>query len=166
VPPRRLVAPAAVLDFSAEAQADADFVLEVDHIREWEGRNGALPRGGWLLFRTGWDARSNDDALFRNVDDTGSHTPGFSVECSKWLSEEAPIMGVGVETVGTDAGGAHAFDPPFPCHTFLLGAGKYGLTQLQNLSRLPAHGAVVIASPLPIVGGSGSPTRVLALVEH
>ena len=77
-----------------------------------------------------------------------------------------PVQGVGVETVGTDAGLAHSFDPPFPCHSFLLGHDKYGLTQLQNLSQLPATGAVVIAGPLPIVHGSGSPCRVLALVEH
>jgi kynurenine formamidase len=75
-------------------------------------------------------------------------------------------MGFGVETVGTDAGAAHSFDPAFPCHTFLLGAGKYGLTQLQNLALLPPTGAVLVVAPLPIVGGSGSPTRVLALVER
>ena len=86
--------------------------------------------------------------------------------CAKWLAEETPIQGIGVETVGTDAGAAHSFDPPFPCHSFLLGHGKYGLTQLQNVATLPATGAVVIAGPLPIVGGSGSPCRVLALVEH
>ena len=56
-----------------------------------------------------------------------------------------------METVGTDAGAAHSFDPPFPCHASLLGAGKYGLTQLQNLALLPPDGAVVIAGPLPII---------------
>ena len=88
------------------------------------------------------------------------------VECARWLAEEAPIIGVGVETVGTDAGAAHSFDPAFPCHAFLLGAGKYGLTQLQNLDRLPPTGAVIVAGPLPIVGGLGQPARVLALVER
>ena len=76
------------------------------------------------------------------------------------------VLGLGTETVGTDAGAAHSFSTPFPCHSFLLGAGKYGLTQLRNLDRLPPTGAVVIATPLPIVGGSGSPARVLALVER
>jgi kynurenine formamidase len=166
VPVRRLVGPAAVLDFSAEVERDADFCLEVDHINEWEREHGPLPEGGWLLYRTGWDARSHDGELFRNVDETGSHTPGVSVECARWLAEEAPIVGIGVETVGTDAGAAVGFDPPFPCHTFLLGANRYGLTQLQNLAKLPPQGAVLIAGPLPIVGGSGSPTRVLALVER
>jgi kynurenine formamidase len=162
VPVRRLVAPAAVLDFTAQAAADPDFLLEVDHVRAWEQEHGQLPAGGWLLFRTGWDARSSDPVSFANA----GRTPGISVECATWLAEQAPVIGVGVETVGTDAGAAHSFDPAFPCHALLLGNDKYGLTQLQNLAELPPTGAVVIAGPLPIVGGSGSPTRVLALVER
>lgn len=71
-----------------------------------------------------------------------------------------------METVGTDAGQAHRFTPAFPCHEAVLGAGKYGLTQLRNLDRLPVTGAIVIAAPLPIAGGSGSPARVLALVAR
>jgi kynurenine formamidase len=162
VPLVRLVAPAAVLDCRALANSDPDFLLEVDHIRAWEQEHGPLPAGGWLLVRTGWDARSSDPVAFAN----DGHTPGISVDCARWLAGQAPVIGVGVETVGTDAGAAHSFDPPFPCHAMLLGSDKYGLTQLQNLAKLPPTGSVVIAAPLPIVGGSGSPTRVLALVER
>jgi kynurenine formamidase len=165
VPARKLVGPVAVLDFSEQVAADPDFLLEVDHVREWEKTHGALPAGGWLLFRTGWDARSDSQEDFLNADDTGPHTPGVSPACARWLAEEAPVIGFGVETVGTDAGAAHSFDPPFPCHAALLGSGKYGLTQLQNLALLPPTGAVLIAGPLPIVGGSGSPARVLGLIE-
>jgi kynurenine formamidase len=166
LPLRGLIAPAAVLDFSAQAAADPDFLLEVDHIKEWQTRHGALAAGGWLLFRTGWDACSADQDRFLNADETGPHTPGVSIACARWLAEEAPVIGYGVETVGTDAGAAHSFDPPFPCHAALLGAGKYGLTQLQNLAQLPPQGAVLIVAPLPITGGSGSPCRALALVER
>jgi kynurenine formamidase len=166
VPLPRLIAPAAVLDFSAQAAADADFLLEVDHIKEWESQYGALPEGGWLLYRTGWDARSRDQETFLNANETGPHTPGVSVECARWIAEQAPVVGFGVETVGTDAGAAHSFDPPFPCHSAMLGADKYGLTQLQNLALLPPQGAMLIVSPLPITGGSGSPCRALALVER
>jgi kynurenine formamidase len=166
VPLTRLIAPAAVLDFAAQAAADADFLLEVDHIKEWESQHGALPAGGWLLYRTGWDARSRDQDTFLNANETGPHTPGVSVECARWLAQEAPVIGFGVETVGTDAGAAHSFDPPFPCHSSMLGADKYGLTQLQNLALLPPQGAMIIVSPLPITGGSGSPCRALALVER
>jgi kynurenine formamidase len=166
VPATSLIAPAVVLDFSAEAAENPDFLLEPEHILRWTDQHGPLPDGGWLLYRTGWDARSGSQAEFLNASDTGPHTPGVSVECARWLAQEAPVMGLGVETVGTDAGTAHSFDPPFPCHAALLGAGKYGLTQLQNLGALPPAGALVIAGPLPITGGSGSPARVLALVER
>jgi kynurenine formamidase len=166
VPLPRLIAPAAVIDVTGRVAADPDFLLEVEHIREWEAAHGPLPAGGWLLVRTGWDARSHDQEAFLNADETGPHTPGVSVEAAKWLAAEAPVIGIGVETVGTDAGAAHSFDPAFPCHSYLLGADKYGLTQLQNLAQLPPTGAVLLTSPLPIVGGSGSPARVLALVER
>ncbi len=165
-PLAHLIGPASVIDKSAEAAADPDFLLEIAHVEEWQRQHGPLPSGGWLLYRTGWDARAQDQAAFLNANETGPHTPGISVACARWLSEQAQIVGVGVETVGTDAGIAHSFDPPFPCHTFLLGAGKYGLTQLANLATLPPTGAVLIVAPLPIVGGTGSPARVLALVER
>src|SRR5580692_4056215 len=144
VPAEQLIAPAVVLDFSAQAAADPDFLLEVGHIKEWEGEHGPLPDGGWLLYRTGWDARSADQQQFLNANATGPHTPGISVECARWLADEAPVIGLGVETVGTDAGAAHSFDPPFPCHAALLGAGKYGLTQLRNLAVLPPAGVLLI----------------------
>ena len=166
VPPTQLVARAVVIDKTAECAADPDFLLDVDDVRAWEADHAPLPDGGWLLYRSGWDDRASDQQRFLNADDTGPHTPGLSVECARWLAEETAILGIGVETVGTDAGRAHSFEPPFPCHAFFLGNGKYGLTQLANLSRLPATGAVVIAAPLPIEGGSGSPCRVLALVER
>lgn len=166
VPARQLVAPAAVIDMSAEVAADPDFLLEIDHVQAWEADHGPLPAGGWLLYRSGWDARSDDQVAYINADETGPHTPGVSVACARWLVEQTPIIGMGVETVGTDAGAAHSFEPPFPCHAFFLGAGKYGLTQLQNLATLPATGTVLVTAPLPIEGGSGSPTRVLGLVAR
>ena len=166
VPARQLIGPAVVLDKSADCASNPDFLLEVSDIEDWQKQHGPLPKGGWLLFRTGWDSRASDQAAFLNANATGSHTPGVSAECARWLAEEAPITGFGVETVGTDAGAAHSFQPAFPCHQYLLGAGKYGLTQLANLERVPVTGAILIAAPLPIVRGSGSPARVLALVSR
>lgn len=163
VPANRLIGPAVVIDKSAEVAEDPDYLLAVEDVKAFEEEHGSLPEGGWLLYRTGWDARAHDQDAFLNADDGGPHTPGFSTECAQWLAETSPLIGVGVETVGTDAGAAHSFDPPFPCHAFMLGAGKYGLTQLANLAALPPTGSVLVAAPLKIVEGSGSPARVLAL---
>jgi kynurenine formamidase len=166
VPPAQLIAPAVVIDRSRECATDPDYLLQVDEVRAWESEHGPLPAGGWLLYRTGWDSRASDQRAFLNADERGPHTPGVSVECARWLAQDTPIQGIGVETVGTDAGAAHSFDPPFPCHAFMLGAGKYGLTQLANLAKLPPTGVVLVVAPLPIVHGSGSPARVLALVQR
>jgi kynurenine formamidase len=163
VPPQRLVAPACVLDFSAEAAADPDFLLQRRHVEAWQEEHGPLTPGGWLLYRTGWESRQGSQDAFLN----GRHTPGIAPDCARWLAEQTGIIGVGVETVGTDAGQAGEFgDQPYPCHWYLHGADKYGITQLRNLRALPPRGAVLIVAPLPIVGGSGSPARVLALVAR
>lgn len=80
-----------------------------------------------------------------------------------WRGRGALVLGTYFP--GTDAGQAGTFDPPFPTHTLMHGAGKLGLASLRNLDQLPPTGAVVLAAPLKIVNGSGSPLRVLALVE-
>jgi len=163
IPPQRLVGPAVVLDFTAEAAADPDFLLDVHHLTAWEAEHGPLPEGGWVLYRTGWDAYAQDREKFLNADETGSHTPGVTAEAAEWLARTG-IAGFGAETVGIDAGNAGALNPPFPAHHYLLGADKYGITSLQNLAQLPTTGAMVVVAPLPIVGGTGSPARVLAFV--
>lgn len=165
VPAQRLIGPAVVIDTTAQVAANPDFCLDVSDIKEWEAANGAIPKGAWLLYRTGWSKYGDDAAAYANADENGPHTPGLTPAAARYLAEETEILGMGVETVGTDAGGAFGFDPPFPCHTMLMGANKYGVTQLRNLHRLPVTGAVVIVAPLPIVKGSGSPCRVLALVN-
>lgn len=160
VPAHRLVGPAVVLDRSAEAAADPEYLLTVDDLVDAQRVLGPFPDGGWLLVRTGWDERATDRDRFLN----GGVTPGFDAGCAEWLAYESPLAGVGVQTVGIDAGRAHSFDPPFPMHHHLLAAGKLGLTQLAALDRLPATGALLVVAPLRIVGGTGSPARVLALV--
>src|SRR6478735_8444027 len=82
LPPEKLVGPAVLIDASAEAAADPDFLLEVRHIESWEARYGKLPKGAWLLYRTGWDAFGDNEALFLNADGSGPHTPGVSAECA------------------------------------------------------------------------------------
>jgi isatin hydrolase len=131
-------------------------------LREWENSNGRIPMASWLLLRTGWSKRTN--AIdYINVKEDGPHTPGWAPEASEFLACERNVLGVGVETVGTDAGQAARMQPPFPNHFIMHGSGKFGLAGLCNLDQLPAMGSVVIAAPLKIVGGSGSPLRVIAI---
>ena len=164
IPPGRFVGPACVIDVSADVADDPDFLLTPERIEDWEAEHGRIPAGSWVLLRTDWSKRIDPEA-FMNVGEDGPHSPGFRKDATELLVDR-DVLGVGVETVGTDAGQAGGFDPPFPNHTIMHGAGKFGLASLTNLDRLPATGAVVIAAPLKIVDGSGSPLRVLALVEE
>ena len=166
VPPSRLVGPVVVVDRAAEVAEDPGYLLTVDDLEGFEAEHGAVPAGSWLLFRTGWGARAGDESAFLNAGPDGPVTPGPDVDAARWLAEHPAIVGFGVETVGIDAGAAGGFDPGFPVHNLLLGAGRYGLTQLANLGSLPPTGALIVVAPLKLVGGTGSPSRVLALVPR
>jgi len=162
IAPRKFIGPACVIDVTADVQGNQDFLLTPERVRSWETAHGRIPAGAWVLLRTGWSARTTREE-FLNVRDDGPHSPGFSRTCSEFLAQERDVLGVGVETIGTDAGQAGTFDPAFPNHSTMHGAGKFGITSLINLDQLPATGAVVIAAPLKIADGSGSPLRVIAL---
>jgi kynurenine formamidase len=166
IDPARLIGPACVIDKTDQTQQDPGYLLTVDDIEQWESEHGEIPANAWVLFRTGWGARAQDEDAFLNVTDDGPQTPGPDVDASRWLSTEREISGFGVETVGIDAGSAGGMDPPFPLHNFLLGAGRLGLTQLANLDKLPITGALLVVAPLKLVGGTGSPSRVYAFIPR
>ena len=151
-------------DCSAQAAKDANFLLTIPVVEAWEKSHGRIPERHWVLLRTDWSKR--DAVAYANLREDGAHTPGPSPAAVRLLVEQRAILGFGTETIGTDAGQAHHLDPPYPAHYILHGHGRYGLQCLANLDQLPAMGALVIAPPLKIRHGSGSPLRVLALVEQ
>lgn len=163
ISPRRLVAPVRVVDKTAEVAANPGYLLTAADLDAHESEHGPIASGSWVFFRTGWGVRAQDEAAFLNAGPEGPVTPGPDVSGARWLAEHPQVVGFGVETVGIDAGAAGGFDPAFPVHNLLLGAGRYGLTQLANLEALPVTGALVIVAPLKLVGGTASPSRVLGL---
>ncbi|MBQ1764893.1 MAG: cyclase family protein [Aquincola sp.] len=165
IDPARFIAPAVVLDASAEVARNADWLLTVDFVQTWEQQHGRIPAGAWVLLRTDWSLRITDPAAFLNLQEDGAHTPGPTQEAVEWLIRERNVLGFGVETINTDAGQSYAWPLPYPCHTLMHGANKYGLQCLRNLDQLPPQGALIVAAPLKIKQGSGSPLRVLALTQ-
>ncbi len=160
---KNFIGPICVIDCSDGANRNDDFELTIDIIKDWEAIHGTIPPNTWVFMRTDWSKRTGMEYL--NMKEDGPHSPGPTPEAVKFLVEERDIRGFGVETVGTDAGqGAH-YIPPYPAHFYLHGAGKFGLQCLCNLDQLPATGAVLMAAPLKIKNGTGSPLRVLALVD-
>ena len=105
------------------------------------------------------------DNSFLNTDADGlNHTPGPSKEAVEYMISK-DVLGFGVETINTDAGMSFTWEFQLPCHTLMHGAGKYGLQCLRNLDQLPPKGAMIVAAPLKIEEGSGSPLRVFAIIN-
>lgn len=165
LPTERFVAPAVVVDATDEVKSNPDYLLSLDFLKAWEAEHGQIPAGSWVLYRTDWSKKATAEE-YLNMQADGGHTPGWEPEAVTFLAEERNITGVGTETVGTDAGQASGQEPMFPCHNLMHGANKCGLASLCNLDQLPATGSVIIAAPLKIREGSGSPVRVLALVPQ
>lgn len=163
IPVDMFTGPAVVIDCSEGAAGDDDFELTPEVIENWEAEHGRIPEGAWVLMRTDWSKRSGADYL--NMREDGPHSPGPTPEGIRLLVEDRNIRGFGTETVGTDAGQGMHYTPPYPAHFTLHGAGKYGLQCLCNLDQLPPTGAFLLAAPLKIKNGTGSPLRVLAMVE-
>ncbi|HXP31994.1 MAG TPA: cyclase family protein [Stellaceae bacterium] len=163
LPMEHVIGPACVIDCSRESAADADFLLTVPFIEDWEKRHGKIPPRSWVLMRTDWSKRTDPEA-YQNYDETGQHTPGPDPAAVRFLIHDRDVLGFGSESIGTDAGQAQHLLPPFPCHYYMHGSGRYGLQCLANLDLLPPQGAVLVCPPLKIQQGSGSPLRVLALV--
>lgn len=164
IDPKNFIAPAVVIDAHRKVAENEDWLLTVDFLQRWEEQYGAIEAGSWVLLRTDWSHRLANPSTFANMKEDGAHTPGPSQAAVEWLIAERNVLGFGVETINTDAGQSFGWELPYPCHTLMHGANKFGLQCLCNLDKLPPKGAMIIAAPLKIENGSGSPTRVLAIV--
>ena len=161
IPVRQLFGLAVVIDVRAEGAKDADYLVPVSRIADWEQRHGRIPEGAIVLLRTGWASRWPDVQKYRNQDATGKmHFPGFSTEVAKILIERK-VSGLGCDTLSIDYGASS----DFAVHHLSLGAGLYHLENLSDLSELPEAGAFLIVAPIKLEGGSGGAVRVFALLQ-
>ena len=161
ITPEALVAPAAVVDLRGSAGVDPDHALAMDDFTEWERRHGKVAAGSIVLLMTGWRRYWDEPERFFNLGADGlMHTPGFAPEAVSFLLEQRGAAGIGIDTHGVDAGR----DPDLKASREALSKGALVLECLNNLEQLPAKGTTLVIGRLPLVGGSGSPASVLALV--
>jgi kynurenine formamidase len=161
LPVDRFIAPLCVISIASRAAKDADTTLVVDDVLAWERTHGRIPAGAFVAMHTGWDARVPDPEAFINRDAAGkNHAPGFGAEAAAFLTRQRDIVGVGTDTLSLDMTAAGTS----VAHVAFLGAGKYGIEMLANLTAVPASGATVIIGGPKHEGASGGPTRVYAVV--
>lgn len=161
IPPENFLAPAIVIDVTHEVEADQDYRVQRADIEKWEKAQGRIPKGAAVLVRTGWGGRWPSQKDYMNQDAHGVlHFPGLSVEAAEYLIFAAHPVAIGIDTASIDYGPSKNFE----VHHITMSAGLYHLENLIHLGALPARGAFIIALPMKLAGGSGSPARVLALV--
>jgi kynurenine formamidase len=116
--------------------------------------------------RSGWSKRWPDKKRVLGTDKHGDvanlHFPGIAPAAATWLVEQRKVKMVGVDTPSMDFGPSK----DFRTHRILNGKNVAGLENLAHLEELPARGAVLVAAPMKIRGGSGAPCRVLARVPR
>lgn len=163
IPVADLVLPAVVIDVSARTAADPDYLVSSSDIAAWERTNGRIPAGSAALIRTGWGRFWPDRKKYLGTDKPGDvaglHFPGIGAEAAKALVSRG-IRAAGIDTPSLDYGRSK----DFLAHRILFAENIYGLENIANLERLPAKGATLIALPMKIAGGSGGPTRIVALL--
>jgi len=161
IPAEKFLSPAVMIDVSAAVKSNVDYRVRASDVQNWIKLHGPIPHGALVLIRTGWDRRWPSQAKFMNVDSEGVlHFPGLSVEAARYLLDHADPAGIGIDTASMDYGPSK----DFLVHHLTLSAGLYHLENVANLSLVPPKGFFVIALPLKLGGGSGSPARVLALL--
>jgi kynurenine formamidase len=163
VPVARLIAPVNVVDISAQAAKDRDYVASAADVQAWEKKHGKIKAGSIVLFRTGWGKFWPDRKQYLGSDVPGDtehlHFPGISPQAAAVLVER-DVFGVGIDTASNDHGPSKLFET----HQILSKANIYGLENVAQLEKLPATGATLIVAPMKIENGTGGPTRILAVL--
>lgn len=160
IPVESLVVPLAVVDIRAKAAESADAQVTPDDLKAWMSANGPLPKGCCVAMNSGWDAHVGTEK-FRNVDAEGKvmHFPGFHLEAAQMLIEDGNAVGIAVDTLSLDFG----MSPDFATHYGWLPTGRWGIECIANLGALPAAGATLVVGAPKHRGGTGGPSRVLAI---
>lgn len=165
IPLNRLIAPGVLVDVSHKAKEHPDYLISEQDLLEWESNNGIIAEGTIVLVRTGWERFWPDKRKYLGSDQPGDtanlHFPGFGVDAAQFLAKKRKVSSVGLDTASLDFGQSKKF----LAHQVFGEFNISGFENLRQLSKLPPKGFRVIALPMKIGGGSGSPLRIVAEIE-
>lgn len=164
IPMRQLIGPGIVIDVSRQAAAQPDYRFSAQDIRRWEATHGTVPEGAIVLLRTGWDRWWGDRKRYLGDDTPGNasrlHFPSYGKDAAEFLVRVRKVAALGVDTASIDYGPSK----DFIVHQIASGANLPVLENIANLEALPETGAWIIALPMKIGGGSGSPLRIIGVI--
>ncbi len=164
IPLENLIAAAVVIDVTKQAEDDRDYRLTVDDVLDFERDYGEIEPGSIVLLRTGWGALWPDRKAYLGDDTPGDASnlrfPSYGRDAAWFLIEERNVGVLGVDMASIDYGQS----TDFLVHRIAAKRNVPGIENVANLDLLPPRGAIVIALPIKIEGGSGGPVRIVALL--
>lgn len=162
IDPAVIIGSAVIVDM--RYKRDKDYAIERFDIEEWEKKSGEMIReGDAVLFMTdfsrlwGVTPKARKEFLERQW-------PYMTRSSVEYLLEKR-IRLVGVESMDLDY-----IDPydlasaEFVGHKTFLGNGIYIIENLKNLDQIGKTRCDIVATPLKLKRGTGSPVRVLAII--
>lgn len=162
---RELVMPLCVLNMTEKVEQNPDYALQVTDILEWEERNGRIPEGAFVAFRSGW-CRRKTYAEIENKDEQGTpHYPGWSIDALKFLREERGVAAIGHEPADTDPASV-AVTEGWIAERYWLGQNRFQIELMANLDQCTEAGGLIFCTFPAIKGGSGSTARCFALIPE
>jgi kynurenine formamidase len=158
IPVDRLVRPGICIQVTGKPE---DYQVSVADLKAFEAKNGAIPEGSIVMIATGWDARWPDQKKYMNETNGVKHFPGLHPDAAAYLSRDRKVAGIGIDTPSVDYGPSAKFET----HNLTMRFNVFHIENAANLTALPASGFTIVVAPINLVGGSGGPTRVFALLR-
>ena len=166
IPIEKHIGPGVKISIAGKVAQDHDYRITAADIQAWEQRMGAIPAGAIVLVHTGWGQRWGNRTQYLGTeklnDASDLHFPGIAQDAAEYLARQRQVAMVGIDTPSLD----HGPSKDFIAHQILNGANIPGLENVANLDRLPEKGFLILALPMKIAGGSGAPSRIVALLSR
>ena len=166
IPLDKLFGPSVIIDVSKESLKNQDYQISIQDFTNWESINGRIPNKAIVLLHTGYAKYWPNRLKYLGTEKMGNkalselHFPGLHPDAANWLVENRTINAIGIDTQSIDYGRSKFFET----HRILCAKNIPFIENVANLDKLPAIGALIIALPMKIKGGSGAPLRLVAIL--
>ncbi|MDT7831956.1 cyclase family protein [Flavobacteriaceae bacterium S356] len=168
IPLNRLMGNAIKVDVSTNALNNPDYLVSIKDFEDWEAKEGKIPDGSIVILETGFSRYYPDKVKYMGTDKRGEHAvkelhfPGLSPEAAQWLVDNRNIHAIGIDTPSIDYGQSEYFKS----HVILLSKNIPAFENVANVAQLPTKGFQIIALPMKIKDGTGSPLRIIAVLNQ
>jgi kynurenine formamidase len=168
IPLQQLLGEVVMIDMSEKVGSNADYLITVADVTEWEKANGVITDDAIVFFKTGWGKFYPDAEKYLGTKGKGDsavanlHFPSISPELATWIVNNRKIKAVGVDVASVDYGQSK----DFKTHQILYAENILGFENVANMDTLPVRGAFIIAMPMKIKSGTGGPLRIIAWIPN